>query len=142
MAPRSLSLLSPMPSTSSAAATSIITADSLLYTSRHRHSRGRRLVYSSSPRQNPRFPKPRSVSFAPRACDSVGSSLSKDGSADQFLRSKSIADFMRFKRGTDAEAEAELQTAVVSYRKKFPWSLLQPFLRVDLVSTIHIGDKE
>lgn len=45
---------------------------------------------------------------------------------------------MRFKRGD----HGQLQTAVVSYRKKFPWSLLQPFLRVDLVSTIHIADKE
>ncbi|KAI7749354.1 hypothetical protein M8C21_026455 [Ambrosia artemisiifolia] len=45
---------------------------------------------------------------------------------------------MRFKKGDSGE----LQTAVVSYRKKFPWSLLQPFLQVDLVSTIHIADKE
>lgn len=50
---------------------------------------------------------------------------------------------MRFKRGVDGgEGNEELQTAVVSYRKKFPWSLLQPFLQVDLVSTIHIADKE
>lgn len=98
-----------------------------------------------------------------------------DGSAvDQFLENNSIADFMRFKNGS---GNAELQTAVVSYRKRFPWSLLQPFLQVifflipisvhqfvylssvicwhvfidsfsnktaqvDLVSTIHIADKE
>lgn len=63
-----------------------------------------------------------------------------DGSAvDQFLQNNSIADFMRFKNGS---GNAELQTAVVSYRKKFPWSLLQPFLQLDLVSTIHIADKE
>ncbi|XP_011078369.1 uncharacterized protein LOC105162119 isoform X2 [Sesamum indicum] len=61
-----------------------------------------------------------------------------DGSPDQFLQNNSIADFMRFKRSN----HDELQTAVVSYRKKFPWSLLQPFLQVDLVSTIHIADKE
>ncbi|KAK6151780.1 hypothetical protein DH2020_014415 [Rehmannia glutinosa] len=61
-----------------------------------------------------------------------------DGSAEQFLQNNSIADFMRFKK----DNHAQLQTAVVSYRKKFPWSLLQPFLRVDLVSTIHIADKE
>lgn len=54
------------------------------------------------------------------------------------MQTNSIADFMRFKTGT----AGELQTAVVSYRKKFPWSLLQPFLQVDLVSTIHIADKE
>ncbi|KAL1554847.1 hypothetical protein AAHA92_15358 [Salvia divinorum] len=61
-----------------------------------------------------------------------------DGSADQFLQNNSIADFMRFKR----DNHAQLQTALLTYRKKFPWSLLQPFLRVDLVSTIHIADKE
>lgn len=64
-----------------------------------------------------------------------------DGSAEQFLQNNSIGDFMRFKRGDDP-GNGELQTAVVSYRKKFPWSLLQPFLQVDLVSTIHIADKE
>lgn len=48
---------------------------------------------------------------------------------------------MRFKRGLH-RGNGELQTAVVSYRKRFPWALLQPFLKVDLVSTIHIADKE
>ncbi|XP_059638120.1 uncharacterized protein LOC132280034 [Cornus florida] len=67
----------------------------------------------------------------------------EDDSAEQFLQNNSIADFMRFKKGTsDGVGNAELQTAVVSYRKKFPWSLLNPFLQVDLVSTIHIADKE
>ncbi|XP_071911004.1 uncharacterized protein [Coffea arabica] len=76
-----------------------------------------------------------------------------NGSAEHFLENNSIADFMRFikrssnsKSSDDAEGgsyrSSELQTAVVSYRKKFPWSLLQPFLQVDLVSTIHIADKE
>lgn len=36
----------------------------------------------------------------------------------------------------------KLQTAVVRYEKRFPWSLIHPFLRVDLVSTVHIADKE
>ncbi|CAM8931269.1 unnamed protein product [Rhodiola kirilowii] len=62
-----------------------------------------------------------------------------EGSPDVFLKNNSIADFMRFEKGGQS---GELQTAVVSYRKKFPWSLLQPFLQVDLVSTIHIADKE
>ncbi|CAN4094373.1 unnamed protein product [Withania somnifera] len=70
-----------------------------------------------------------------------------DDSPEQFLKNNSIADFMRFKKGRsssddDESGSAELQTAVVTYRKKFPWSLLQPFLQVDLVSTIHIADKE
>lgn len=64
-----------------------------------------------------------------------------DVSAGQFTQNNSISDFMRFRRGADA-GNGELQTAVVSYRKKFPWSLLRPFLQVDLVSTIHIADKE
>ncbi|XP_061348383.1 uncharacterized protein LOC133293798 [Gastrolobium bilobum] len=63
------------------------------------------------------------------------------GSPEQFLQNNSIADFMRFKRGVDG-GSGELQTALVSYRKKFPWSLLNPFLQVDLVSTIHIADEE
>ncbi|XP_076944678.1 uncharacterized protein LOC143615442 [Bidens hawaiensis] len=68
------------------------------------------------------------------------SSIEEDdgGSPERFLENNSIADYMRFKKGDSGE----LQTALVSYRKKFPWSLLQPFLQVDLVSTIHIADKE
>lgn len=66
-------------------------------------------------------------------------SIEDDGGPPQrFLENNSIADYMRFKKGDSGE----LQTAVVSYRKKFPWSLIQPFLQVDLVSTIHIADKE
>lgn len=66
-----------------------------------------------------------------------------NGSAEHFLENNSIADFMRFikrssnsKSSGDAEGESyrssELQTAVVSYRKKFPWSLLPPFLQVSI----------
>ncbi|KAL0910398.1 hypothetical protein M5K25_021377 [Dendrobium thyrsiflorum] len=67
--------------------------------------------------------------------------------AGQFLQSNSISDFMRFKTGyrdgiENSSGTGELQTAVVSYRMNFPWSLLNPFLQVDLVSTIHIADKE
>uniref|UniRef100_J3MWK1 Uncharacterized protein n=1 Tax=Oryza brachyantha TaxID=4533 RepID=J3MWK1_ORYBR len=36
----------------------------------------------------------------------------------------------------------ELQTAVVRFKKRFSWSILHPFLHVDLVSTAHIADKE
>eukprot|EP01018_Ginkgo_biloba_P001865 Gb_29130 [translate_table: standard] len=53
---------------------------------------------------------------------------------------RSIADFTRFRNnGDDGE---ELQTAVVSYSKRFPWSLLQPGHQVDLVAAVHIADKE
>ncbi|XP_027358497.1 uncharacterized protein LOC113867395 isoform X2 [Abrus precatorius] len=66
----------------------------------------------------------------------------ENGSPQKFQQNNSIADFMRFKRGVDDGGSGELQTALVSYRKKFPWSLLRPFLQVDLVSTIHIADEE
>lgn len=105
---------------------------------------------SSSPSKLRSFKRnPRVLKLASSNCSSssqfwrieVRSKLSvdEDGSAEQFLRSNSITDFMRFKRGN---SDAELQTAAVSYKKKFPWSLLRPFLQVDLVSTIHIADKE
>lgn len=48
---------------------------------------------------------------------------------------------MRFKKGIDGSTGL-LQTAVVKYKKKFPWSLLKPNLQVDLISTIHIADEE
>uniref|UniRef100_A0A2P2JU40 Uncharacterized protein MANES_03G021300 n=1 Tax=Rhizophora mucronata TaxID=61149 RepID=A0A2P2JU40_RHIMU len=84
----------------------------------------------------------RIVALSSRSRQSVGGA---DGSAAQFLGNNSIADFLRFKRGSDGGGGgggSELQTAVVSYRKRFPWSILQPFFRVDLISTIHIADKE
>ncbi|KAH8482183.1 hypothetical protein H0E87_029593 [Populus deltoides] len=58
------------------------------------------------------------------AFSSSNKNNNQDGSAEQFLENNSIADFMRFKKGSD-RSSAELQTAVV-----------------DLVSTIHIADKE
>ncbi|KAK9268945.1 hypothetical protein L1049_000711 [Liquidambar formosana] len=96
-------------------------------------------------RRNPRFSKLPSPYRFPQA-SKISGPLPKQspddyGSPEQFLQNNSIADFMRFRRGDDG-GNGELQTAVVSYRKKFPWSLLQPFLQVDLVSTIHIADKE
>ncbi|WMV59983.1 hypothetical protein MTR67_053368 [Solanum verrucosum] len=94
---------------------------------------------SFSFRRIPRFPKLNVLSRQ------VLIDNNNNDSPEQFLQNNSIADFMRFKKGTssdDSVSTAELQTAVVTYRKKFPWSLLQPFLQVDLVSTIHIADKE
>ncbi|GMI94814.1 DWARF AND YELLOW 1 [Hibiscus trionum] len=93
---------------------------------------------SSFWKPNPRFSKPlKYPSLKLLAC----SSTVEDGSPEQFFSSNSIADFMRFKRGSQSGSR-ELQTAIVSYRKRFPWSILYPFLRVDLVSTIHIADTE
>lgn len=76
---------------------------------------------------------------------SASAATSDDGGrgAEQFLQTNCISDFMRFRKGEgEIGGPRELQTAVVSYRKSFPWSLLNPFLQVDLVSTIHIADKE
>ncbi|XP_057768097.1 uncharacterized protein LOC130988302 isoform X2 [Salvia miltiorrhiza] len=95
-------------------------------------------VAITSPKLTCSFPST-STSDSLRPCRRLRLSAKiDDGSADQFLQNNSIADFMRFKK----DDHAQLQTAVLSYRKKFPWSLLQPFVRVDLVSTIHIADKE
>nr|GMD86657.1 thermosome subunit gamma [Ipomoea batatas] len=96
-------------------------------------------------RSSPRFSKLKVLSKQQQQLPIDGNSNNSNGSApaEQFLQNNSIADFMRFKHGSNSdERRAELQTAVVSYRKRFPWSILQPFLRVDLVSTIHIADKE
>ncbi|KAH7658343.1 hypothetical protein IHE45_17G081600 [Dioscorea alata] len=70
-----------------------------------------------------------------------------DETLEKFQDNNAITDFMRFRTGDVSRAgggggSGELQTAVVSYKKQFPWSLFQPFLQVDLVSTIHIADKQ
>uniref|UniRef100_A0ACD6A402 Uncharacterized protein n=2 Tax=Avena sativa TaxID=4498 RepID=A0ACD6A402_AVESA len=67
--------------------------------------------------------------------------------AERSAASSSIADYLRYRRqgygdGSGGGGGGELQTAVVRYEKRLPWSLLHPFLRVDLVSTVHIADKE
>ncbi|KAG6505077.1 hypothetical protein ZIOFF_037425 [Zingiber officinale] len=69
-----------------------------------------------------------------RAFPKISPSIDEDPAADRFLHDNSISDFMRFKRG--GSSAGELQTAVVGYRKRI-WSL-----QVDLVSTIHIADKQ
>ncbi|KAI3992548.1 hypothetical protein MKX01_022639 [Papaver californicum] len=86
-----------------------------------------------------KFSKNKKQFFCKIRASSSTSSVVEDG--EKFVGNNSIADFMRFRKGNE-KSSGELQTAVVSYRKKFPWSLLKPFLQVDLVSTIHIGDKE
>ncbi|KAH9612869.1 hypothetical protein KSS87_017327 [Heliosperma pusillum] len=97
---------------------------------RHRHNR----QFLSPPRV--------STFFRPSENDGDGGDVDTT-SPDQFFENNSIADFMRFKkRASDGGGDGELQTAVVRFRKKFPWSILRPFLKVDLVSTIHIADKE
>lgn len=53
---------------------------------------------------------------------------------------KSISDFIRF--CDNGEDGLNLQTATITYRKPFPFSILQPNLQVDLVSAVHIADKD
>lgn len=90
---------------------------------------------------NPRTPiwfhnhTPQSSSGPPKAAF-FNQPISSDGSeAEQFMENNTIADFMRFKNGS---GNSQLQTAVVSYRKKFPWSLLQPFLQVTTSNCVFI----
>ncbi|KAH1130937.1 hypothetical protein J1N35_002315 [Gossypium stocksii] len=77
---------------------------------------------------NPRFSK--SLKY-PSSKLSCCSSTVEDGlsstTAEQFFNNDSIADFMRFKRGSQ-NCSGELQTAIVSY--------------LDLVSMIDIADTE
>ncbi|KAL3687141.1 hypothetical protein R1sor_013450 [Riccia sorocarpa] len=51
----------------------------------------------------------------------------------------SIGDFTRFMDNGDDGAE--LQTAIVTYRKPFPWNVLSR-TQVDLVAAVHIADKK
>ena len=80
----------------------------------------------------PRAPLPNATL---RASSSSVSAPQENGSPEQFLKSNSIADFLRFKRRADGGVSAELQTALVSYKKRFPWSLMRPFLQVALKFT-------
>lgn len=87
---------------------------------------------SSSPNHNhfrrktPKIQSNNLIKFRPILNQSSSSIEPDGGSPERFLENNSIADYMRFKKGDSGE----LQTAVVSYRKKLPWSLLQPFLQV------------
>ncbi|XP_072972182.1 uncharacterized protein [Typha angustifolia] len=77
-----------------------------------------------------------------RAVPKLSASTESDSEVGQFLENNTISDFMRFQKGDGGGGTGELQTAVVSYKKRLPWLLLNPFLQVDLVSTIHIADKQ
>ncbi|KAL9265549.1 hypothetical protein AKJ16_DCAP14152 [Drosera capensis] len=104
------------------------------------HRRG--LTSLPFPSRNPSLRLPFPFPFPPRASNSLRTPISENETASQFLESRSATEFLRFKVGVNGEGEGELQTAVVGFRKRFPWSILRPFLKVDLVSTIHIADKE
>lgn len=53
---------------------------------------------------------------------------------------KSISDFIRF--CDNGEEGHNLQTATISYGKPFPLSIFEPYVQVDLVSAVHIADKD
>ncbi|MCO5568407.1 hypothetical protein L7F22_022106 [Adiantum nelumboides] len=59
---------------------------------------------------------------------------------EELSDSKSISDFIRF--CDNGDQGLNLQTATISYGRPFPFSLLQPNMQVDLVSAVHIADKE
>lgn len=84
----------------------------------------------------------RSNSRCPNVFVSSSLNLPSDDASDAalFLESNSIADYMRFKRRPDAgNGTSELQTAIVSYKKRFPWILLNPFLQVTSPSLLLSG---
>lgn len=89
---------------------------------------------SSRARRRRRAPWLRSVAAA--AASGVG-----DGEVERFATSSSITDYLRYRRpelgcaggaGGGGLPGGELQTAVVRFKKRFPWSLLHPFLHVSL----------
>ena len=67
----------------------------------------------------------------------------REGGTERFAASGgSITDYLRYRRpelggggagGRGGVAGGELQTAVVRFEKRFPWSLLHPFLHVSLL---------
>jgi hypothetical protein len=66
----------------------------------------------------------------------------REGGAERFATSSSITDYLWYRRpefgggaggGRGGVAGGELQTAVVRFEKRFPWSLLHPFLHVSLL---------
>ncbi|KAJ4822593.1 hypothetical protein Tsubulata_021923 [Turnera subulata] len=108
---------------------------------------GRLVIPFKALQEKPKPPSSLSFRFSQKSCvkfvafsSTNSTQVAEDGSyAGQSLQNTS--DFLRFVKGYDGSS-GELQTSIVSYKKRFPLSLLNPFLRVDLVSTIHIADKE
>ncbi|XP_047939914.1 uncharacterized protein LOC125187375 isoform X2 [Salvia hispanica] len=77
-------------------------------------------------------------SISPKLTSSFQSTSTSDFRRRLRIEDNSFAEGIRFKR----DSHGQLQTAILTYRKKFPFSIFQPLLRVDLVSTIHIAEKE
>ncbi|CAL1359525.1 unnamed protein product [Linum trigynum] len=71
----------------------------------------------------------------------MAASSPANSNSNDYVSMDSLADFLRFKKGP-VRGTGELQTAIVSYRKQSPESTISSSLQVDLVSAIHIADKE
>ncbi|CAL1359167.1 unnamed protein product [Linum trigynum] len=67
----------------------------------------------------------------------MATSSSSPAKSNENWSPDSFSDFARFERGP-IRGTGELQTAIVSYRKRSPESTIQ----VDLVSAFHIADIE
>ncbi|GLJ53998.1 hypothetical protein SUGI_1155060 [Cryptomeria japonica] len=72
--------------------------------------------------------------------ESIEDKNGKDIYIEKILEFNSLAGFTKLRK--NEIGGEDLQTAIVSYRKKLLWSILQPGFQVDLVAAIHIVDKE
>jgi hypothetical protein len=76
---------------------------------------------------------------------SAAASGAGEGGTERFATSTSITDYLRYCRsgtggagGGGGGCGGELQTAVVRFQKRFPWSLLHPFLHVSLLTLLYV----
>ncbi|XP_057817384.1 uncharacterized protein LOC131030543 isoform X2 [Cryptomeria japonica] len=84
-----------------------------------------------------RFPV---IRASKQLAESIEHEIEKYISTGKFLEFKHRADFHLLRdNGIDG---VDLQTAIVTYQKKLPGSILQPGLQVALVSCLHHADKE
>ncbi|KAJ4822594.1 hypothetical protein Tsubulata_121923 [Turnera subulata] len=93
--------------------------------------------------EKPKPPNSVSLRSSQKSCvkfvafsSNINTQVTEDGSSPEQLLHKT-SKFERFKEGSDG-GSWDLQTSIVSYKSRFPTSRLQ----VDLVSTVHIADKE
>jgi len=96
------------------------------------------------PSSRARRRRSRVVAVAAAAAASGPGAGAREGGTERFAASGggSITDYLRYRRpelggggagGRGGVAGGELQTAVVRFEKRFPWSLLHPFLHVSLL---------
>ncbi|KAJ4822595.1 hypothetical protein Tsubulata_021924 [Turnera subulata] len=105
---------------------------------------GRLVSPSKALLEEPKPPNSVSLRCSQKSCvkfvafsSTTSTQVTEDGSCGEQLLHKT-SKFERFKEGSDG-GSWDLQTAIVSYKSRFPSSSL---VQVDLVSTIHIADKE